>query len=125
MNDLLIEGVSAKWLIENHRLAPYEYYAPKLIDTAELKKASTGDFTKKSMDKAVKNTIYGDVLKHYKTLAEGEQAIAYCHSIEARVNATPPIDARIRAGYKARISTDAKTPKDERRKSLNRFANTK
>jgi superfamily II DNA or RNA helicase len=29
VNDLLIEGVSAKWLIENHRLAPYEYYAPK------------------------------------------------------------------------------------------------
>lgn len=107
MNDLLIEGVSAKWLIENHRLAPYEYYAPKLIDTAELKKASTGDFTKKSMDKAVKNTIYGDVLKHYKTLAEGEQAIAYCHSIDASKHTAEIFND---AGYKA-THIDAKLQK--------------
>ncbi|MGH1833321.1 DEAD/DEAH box helicase [Enterococcus gilvus] len=119
VNDVLVEGVSAKWLIENHRLAPYEYYAPRLIDTAELKKASTGDFTKKSMDKAVKNTIYGDVLKHYKTLADGEQAIAYCHSIEASKHTAEIFK---QAGYEA-SHIDAKTPKDERAKIIEAFRN--
>ncbi|WP_262368451.1 helicase-related protein, partial [Enterococcus faecium] len=92
---------------------------PKLIDTAELKKASTGDFTKKSMDKAVKNTIYGDVLKHYKTLAEGEQAIAYCHSIDASKHTAEIFND---AGYKA-THIDAKTPKDERADIIEAFRN--
>ncbi|MEG0285031.1 MAG: DEAD/DEAH box helicase family protein [Vagococcus sp.] len=62
VNDALIEGPSVKWLIENNRLAPYEYYAPKLINTDVLKKASTGDFTKKSMDNAIEKRILTHLL---------------------------------------------------------------
>lgn len=119
VNDLLIEEVSVSWLIEHKRLAPYEYYAPKLIDTDELKKASTGDFTKKSMDKAVGNTIYGDVIKHYESLAENEQAIAYCHSIEASKHTAEIFN---QAGYKA-AHIDAKTPKIDRELIIQRFRN--
>lgn len=117
VNDLLIEGVSVRWLIEHHRLAPYEYYAPKLIDTDALKKASTGDYTKQSMDNAVKSTIYGDVIKHYRDLAEGEQAIAYCHSIEASLHTASVFNAN---GYPA-AHIDAKTPKDERSAIVQKF----
>lgn len=117
VNDLLIEEVSVSWLIEHKRLAPYEYYAPKLINTEELKKASTGDFTKQSMDKAVKNTIYGDVIKHYEMLAKNEQAIVYCHSIEASKHTA---DIFNQAGYKA-VHIDAKTPKKERELMIQQF----
>lgn len=117
VNDVLIEGPSVKWLIENNRLAPYEYYAPKLINTDVLKKASTGDFTKKSMDNAIEKRIYGDVVKHYKQLADNEQAIAYCHSIEASKHTA---DVFNQAGYKA-AHIDAKTPKEERSKIIELF----
>lgn len=121
VNDLLIEGVSAKWLIENERLAPYEYYAPKLIDTKLLKKASTGDFTKQSMDYAINRKIYGNVIKHYETLAENEQAIAYCHSIEASKETAERFN---KAGYKAE-HIDAKTPKDKRDEVIQKFRDKK
>lgn len=117
VNDVLIEGPSVKWLIENERLAPYEYYAPKLINTDVLKKASTGDFTKKSMDNAIEKRIYGDVVKHYKQLADNEQAIAYCHSIEASKHTS---DVFNRNGYKA-AHIDAKTPKIERERIIEKF----
>lgn len=117
VNDVLIEGPSVKWLIENNRLAPYEYYAPKLINTDILKKASTGDFTKKSMDNAIEKRIYGDVVKHYKQLADNEQAIAYCHSIEASKHTA---DVFNQAGYKS-AHIDAKTPKEERSKIIELF----
>lgn len=117
VNDLLIEEVSVSWLIEHKRLAPYEYYAPKLIDTDELKKASTGDFTKKSMDNAIGNTIYGDVIKHYESLAKNEQAIAYCHSIEASKHTAEIFN---QAGYKA-AHIDAKTHKIERESIIQQF----
>lgn len=117
VNDVLIEGPSVKWLIENNRLAPYEYYAPKLINTDVLKKASTGDFTKKSMDNAIEKRIYGDVVKHYRQLADNEQAIAYCHSIEASKHTA---DVFNQVGYKA-AHIDAKTPKEERSKIIELF----
>ena len=33
VNDILVEGPTAKWLIENGYLAPYEYYAPPTVET--------------------------------------------------------------------------------------------
>lgn len=119
VNDLLVIGPSVKWLIENNRLAPYEYYAPQLINTDALKKASTGDFTKQSMDNATERIIYGDVIKHYETLAKNEQAIAYCHSIEASERTAEIFNE---AGYQAR-HIDAKTPKQERENIIKQFRN--
>lgn len=84
VNDILIEEVDAKWLIENGYLAPYKYYAPKLIDTEKLKLNSLREFSSTSIDTAMNDKkIYGDAIRHYKQLADGEQAIAYCHSVEA------------------------------------------
>src|SRR5699024_2713478 len=83
VNDVLIEEVDAKWLIDNNFLSPYKYYAPKLIDTSTLKLNSMREFSSTSTDEAMDKVIYGDVIKHYKELADGEQAIAYCHNVEA------------------------------------------
>ena len=48
--DTLIEGVDVKWLIENHRLAPYEYYAPTTVDTTDLRKVA-GDYVVSDLER--------------------------------------------------------------------------
>lgn len=117
INDILIETVDAEWLIENSYLSPYRYYAPQLIDTDQLKLNGVREFSSASIEESFGKTIYGDVIKHYKQLADGEQAIAYCHSVEASENTA---DAFNQAGINA-MHIDAKTPKTERDKIIQAF----
>jgi superfamily II DNA or RNA helicase len=81
INDILIQGVTAKYLISAGYLAPYDYYAPAVIDTAKLH-SKGGDYDPQeafsSMDKPA---IYGDVVRHYQELSQGQKAICYCASI--------------------------------------------
>lgn len=122
VNDILIEEVSAKWLIENNFLSPYKYYAPQLIDTEKLKLNSLKEFSSTSINAAMEEkTIYGDVIKHYKDLADGEQAIAYCHSVEFSKHIAEQFNNH---GIKA-MHLDAKTPKDERDKIIQDFRDRK
>jgi superfamily II DNA or RNA helicase len=81
--DILIHEVDVTWLIENNFLTQFKYFAPKLIDEDALKLSSMNEFTSKSVNESLKNTIWGDVVEHYKKLANDKQAIVYCHSIEA------------------------------------------
>ena len=85
VNDILIEEVTARWLIQNGYLAPYKYFAPNLIDENLLKLNRTQDFSTDSIDEAMRENrkIFGAVIQHYQELAPGEKAICYCHSIEA------------------------------------------
>jgi len=118
VNDILIEEVNAKWLIENNYLSPYKYYAPKLIDTEKLKMNSLREFSSTSMDNAMEEkTIYGDAVKHYKKLADGEQAIAYCHSVESSKHTAEQFMLHgINAAH-----LDGTTPKDKRDSIINQF----
>lgn len=118
INDILIEEVSAKWLIENNYLSPYKYYAPRLIDTETLKLNSMREFSSTSIDKAMnENKIYGDVIKHYQQLADGEQAIVYSHSVDASKEVASEFT---NAGYNA-AHIDGKTPKLERDSIIDDF----
>lgn len=117
INDILIEEVDAEWLIENGFLSPYKYFAPRLIDTEQLKLNSLREFSNASIGQAMQNTVYGDVIKHYQQLADGEQAIAYCHSIEASKDTEAAFLAH---GIKA-VHIDAKTPKQERDDIIQQF----
>jgi superfamily II DNA or RNA helicase len=120
INDILIEEVDAEWLIENHFLSPYKYYAPKLIDVSKLKLTNLKEFSSSSIDDALHDkTIYGDVIKHYRDLADGEQAIAYCHSVEASKYTAEQFKTH---GIHA-THLDAKTPKDERDSIIKAFRN--
>lgn len=115
--DTIIHGKQVDWLITNKFLAPFHYYAPTLTEIDTLKKASTGDYTKKSMDQAVSKVIFGDIVKHYKELANGRKTILYAHSVEASVEIMQAFqDAGINA-----IHADAKTPPKERDSIMNRF----
>lgn len=119
VNDLLIEEVTVSWLIANNYLAPFKYYAPKLINEDHLKLNRLKDFSNTSVDAAMKEnrTIFGDAVKHYKQLANGEKAIAYCHSVEASLDLAREFrDQEIRAEH-----IDAKTPKQERARIIEAF----
>lgn len=118
INDILIENVDAKWLIENNYLSPYKYYAPKLIDTEGLKLNNMREFSSTSVNETMqKNKIYGDVINHYKQLADGEQAIAYSHSVDASKELAEEFN---QAGINA-VHLDGTTPKTDRDKIIGKF----
>lgn len=117
--DVMVEGKSVKWLINNNYLSPYTYYAPSLADLNQLKRGSTGDYTKQSMDKAINRTVFGDVIEHYTKLAEGKQAILYAHSVEHSKQLAQMFS---RYGIQA-AHADAKTPKRARETIMKGFKN--
>lgn len=117
VNDILIEEVDAEWLIENNFLSPYDYFAPKLIETGKIK-INRGEFSNKDIEKEMnEKKIWGDVVQHYRKLADGTQAICYCSSI----NQSKIMEETFRmAGIEAR-HIDAKTPKKERDSIIRSF----
>lgn len=123
VNDKLVMGPSVEWLIKNHYLSPYRYFAPPSVDLSHLKKRR-GEFTSRSIDDAFKKDariIYGDAVKHYERLADGEQAICYCHSVEASLAAKAAFNA---AGIPA-AHIDAKTAKAVRDQIIGDFRDQK
>lgn len=117
VNDILIQGVSTKWLIKNNCLAPYDYYAPDVADLTGIH-TSHGEYVASEIEKAMaKNTVFGDVIKYYKQLAKGKKAVCYCASINHSA-------ATARAFREAGISAehiDGKTPKAERDRIISDF----
>lgn len=119
--DSMIEGPTVKWLIDHHYLAPYEYYSVKLVDDNKLKRSSTGDYTNKSIDNAIGNTIFGDVIKTYQDKAKGRKTIVYAHSIDFSKKVAQQFNE---AGISA-AHCDAKTPAKEREQIMADFKSGK
>lgn len=117
VNDVLIQGVSAKWLIENNFLAPYDYYAPSVSDLTGIK-ISHGEYAAGDIEKLLaKNTVFGDVIGYYKKLAAGKQAVCYCASIR---HSEEMAAAFRKAGVEA-AHIDGTTPLAERGKIIDDF----
>ena len=117
VNDALVEGVSAKWLIENNFLAPYDYYAPSVADLTGLK-ISHGEYVAEEIEKRLaKSTVFGDVIAHYRNLAGGRQAICYCASVKlSKLTAQKFREEGIEA-----VHIDGETPKAERDRIVEDF----
>lgn len=118
----LVVGPKISWLIQNNYLAPFDYYAPTLIDVDKLKRASTGDYSSKSMDDAVKvRAIFGDILKTYRTVADRTKTIVYTHNVQSSIDTANAFNA---AGYPAE-QVDGKTPADKREQAMEDFRSGK
>ena len=115
--DALITGVDTKWLIENKRLAPYEYYAPTVVDTSGLRKVA-GDYVVSDLEQLMnERAIYGNVINSYRKIAPRERAIAYCVSVRhAEITAENFNSVGIRAEV-----LSAGTPAERRRKIMDDF----
>lgn len=117
VNDSLVVGVSAKWLIEHKFLAPYDYYAPAIADLSGVK-TSHGEFETGSMEQILmKSAIYGDVIGHYKRLADGKKAICYCVSV---AHSKAMVDEFQNNGISA-THIDGTTPTSQRSAIIEKF----
>lgn len=115
--DTLIEGVDTAWLIENHNLAPYEYYAPTLVETDGLRKLA-GDYVLSDLEQLMTGrAIYGNVIESYQRFAPGERSICYCVSVK---HARDTADAFNSAGVRAEFLS-AGTPAGRRREIMEDF----
>lgn len=82
--DDIIIGQSIHELTDKGFLAPFRYFQPpKDFDANLLKRNSTGDYSNKSMDEAMSSKIYGHIVKQYKRIANGMQAVVYTYSIDS------------------------------------------
>ncbi len=116
INDTLIMGPSVGELIEWGNLSPFKYYAPQIVDTSKLK-VSRGEYVQADVEEMfAKNTIWGDVIQHYRKLSNGK-AICYCSSIKQSQEMASEF---CRAGIPAK-HIDAKTPPVERKQTINQF----
>ena len=80
--DSMVQGVTAKWLIQNHYLAPYDYYAPVSVDASGLA-TRCGDYIASDLERLMMDrAIYSDVIDSYKRFANGLRSICYCVSVK-------------------------------------------
>lgn len=115
--DTLIVGVDVRWLIENKRLAPYEYYAPSTVDTSGLRTVA-GDYVVSDLERLMnERAIYGNIIKSYERFAPGERTICYCVSV---AHARETADAFNSAGLRGGVLS-AETPPRQRREILGDF----
>lgn len=117
INDVLIQGPTVNQLVEWGNLASFKYYAPEIVDTSKLK-IRRGEYVASDIDQLFQNkAIWGDVIKHYKKLSDGKQAICYCSSIRQSKEMAEQFN---QAGIKAR-HIDGDTPKAEREAVIEYF----
>jgi DNA repair protein RadD len=108
--DVLVEGPSPAWLIENGYLSPYDYYAPEIPDLTGV--ASTaGDFQREAAA-AVMNQpkLIGSLVEQYLQYAKGEQGIVFAQNREHSRKLAEAFSAN---GIPA-MHVDGDTPKDDR-----------
>lgn len=119
--DTLVTGVSVRWLIDNHRLAPYEYYAPTVVETDDLK-VQMGDYIVKDLESLmIDRAIYSDVLRSWERIANGSKTIAYCVSVKHAKETAELFSA---AGYPA-VEIDGGTPPRRRAEIMQDFRDGK
>ena len=122
INDKLIIGPTVRELIGRNCLADFDYYAPQVADLSGLRRKSTGDFDMTQAAELLgKPAIYGDIIRHYRKLADGVKAICYCptiaHSMEVAQRFT---DAGIPAAH-----IDGDTNKQVRAQTIQDFRDGK
>ena len=104
-------GQSIHELTDKGFLAPFRYFQPPDdFDSKLLKRGSTGDFTNESMQEAMSTRIFGHIVKQYKRIASGMQAVVYTYSIDSAHKIAAEFNE---SGITAR-SVNGKTPQDMR-----------
>lgn len=80
--DDMVLGPSMRELIDAGYLSEYRVFAPPNALDLTCVRTRAGDYAKDDLSKAVdKPTITGDVVGHYRRLAAGKRAVAFCVSV--------------------------------------------
>lgn len=116
--DDIIVGQSIHELTEKGFLAPFRYFQPPGdFDSKLLKRGSTGDFTNDSMQQAMSTKIFGHIVKQYKRIAPGMQAVVYTYSIDSAIKIATEFNSE---GISA-VEVDGTTPKEKRTVAVRKF----
>ena len=116
--DDIIVGQSIHELTDKGFLAPFRYFQPPNdFDSKLLKRSSTGDFTNESMQEAMSTKIFGHIVKQYKRIADGMQAVVYTYSIDSAVEIARKFNSE---GISA-VEVDGTTPKEKRDLAVRKF----
>ena len=116
--DDIIVGQSIKELTEQGFLAPFRYFQPPGdFDSKLLKRGSTGDFTNDSMQQAMSTKIFGHIVKQYKRIAPGMQAVVYTYSIDSAIK----IAAEFNSEGISAVEVDGTTSKEKRDLAVRKF----
>ena len=114
----IINGISGDELIERNLVSDYDLYAPKLnIDLSNVS-MSGADFNNEELGATMcDKKIYGDIIKYYRELADGKQALAYCVNIKHSKEVCELFNNN---GIPA-CHMDATTPEKERERLMQAF----
>lgn len=85
--EVMVQGPTTRFLINNHALSPFRLFAPS---TPDLKGVHTvaAEYNAKELAAVMdKPTIIGDAVEQYLKHAKGKPFLAYCVSIEASEHA--------------------------------------
>lgn len=116
--DDIIVGQSIYELTEKGFLAPFRYFQPPGdFDSKLLKRGSTGDFTNDSMQEAMSTKIFGHIVKQYKKIASGMQAVVYTYSIDSAIK----IAAEFNSEGISAVEVDGTTSKEKRDLAVRKF----
>ena len=116
--DDIVISKSAKWLIENNYLAPYDYYAPKLLVDASKLSMSQGDYAQSSIiEQMDKPKVYGDIFNEWCKFAKGKKTIVYASSLS---HSQRIADYFAYNGVSS-AHIDGNTPKQERSEIIAKF----
>ena len=120
--DDIIVGQSIHELTDKGFLAPFRYFQPPNdFDAKLLKRSSTGDFTNESMQQAMNTKIFGHIVKQYKRIAPGMQAVVYTYSIDSAIK----IAAEFNSEGISAVEVDGTTSKEKRAVAVRKFREQK
>jgi superfamily II DNA or RNA helicase len=119
--DVLIEGPSMRWLIDQGHLTDYKIIgAESDVDLSSIKISASGDYSPPQLRAAVhRSHIVGDVVKHYLKFAKGKLGLTFAVSIESAIEIA---QAYREADIPAEVIT-GKTPHLLRAQHMRRFKN--
>ena len=81
--EVLVEGPTTQWLIDEGWLSPFKYCAPKSdINLDNLPITASGEVSAKAMrERIVESHFVGDIVDHYLRFANGLSAITFCPDV--------------------------------------------
>ena len=109
--EVLVEGVTVRWLIENKFLAPYEYYSVTVADLSGMSDCND------AADLLMKSAVYGKVIENWEKLAKSLPTVCYCASVKHSAETAKMFQE---AGINA-VHFDGTTPYAERKAIVEQF----
>ena len=117
-DDMIIGPTISDLITEGYLSNPVTYHPSKAIDLKGIKKIA-GDYKKSDLETVIaQSAIVGDAIAHYRKLADGQPAIAFCISVDHAKSVADKFQA---AGYNF-VSIDGGMPRSEIEKTIENLA---